>query len=47
MIVCSHKLVNPRDREAEQAGAVMNRYSRMITQRPTAGAGQAQCKQSA
>ncbi|CDH53018.1 dihydroxy-acid dehydratase [Lichtheimia corymbifera JMRC:FSU:9682] len=37
-----HKLVTPRDREVEQAGAVMNRYSRMITQRPTAGAGQAQ-----
>ncbi|KAL1928587.1 hypothetical protein VTP01DRAFT_2943 [Rhizomucor pusillus] len=37
-----HKLTTPRDRQALKAGAVMNKYSRMITQEPTAGAGQAQ-----
>lgn len=39
----SHKLT-PRDRDVAKAGNVMNKYSRNITQKPTAGAGQAQRK---
>lgn len=40
---CSHKL-EPRDRDVSKNKAVLNKYSSTITQLPSAGAAQAQCK---
>lgn len=41
--IFSHKL-EPRNRHVSAEAGVLNKYSRTITQIPSAGAAQAQCK---